>query len=852
VRDEVEGLLEERALVVVDHTDPEISEESIADLWVEDRQVPFVSFTTDDLARGAIDVIDRYGNQRRVNEAFLTQDHAMRLPEDLAPGEVTLRLSATNTAGLASIDTPLLSATISTQRAHTTSLVETATRLPGGELAPRPADLDGDGDMDLVLMADEAGSTFGPLLVYSATGDDAYAESDSLDHRLLPRDVGDTDGDGRMEILASGRATACLLESPGPLAYPTAKVWEDVGGFGIGFAELADGPAILAIKSDSLLVFRSTGDASVWSRTYAVNFTPGRRSLAPTFFAADVDGDGAIEVVIGDAGGNLLAFRDPGAGAPLEPAYSLRLPVAINPLVSGGDLDGDSRPEIVVDLPADLDLASEALLERRRHVILVLTAQPDGFTVSEALGIAGAERFRNAVRVASIDADPEGEILVAAAPDFYVFDRIGGTLFPTFYRGGVRSATLAVGDGDGDGRVEVFARTETEVQVLEARDPALPGPLPPDGLRARFLSGGGVEVAWNSGAPLYRLYRAAGPAVDCAGAQLLVELSESTYQDTTAAHLVEITYRVSAVEAGEEGECSRPLTLVRSEAPVVLAAVAEHERRVRVTFSTAMDPSADRLESYRLLDPDGLARLPLSSILAAGEGRERILVLAHGFERPGLHRLLLGPLRSLGGAPLAGEPEVGFDVPGDLPPQPALYLESATGGVGTEVRLRLSAAPDSAIGVNPSSYRLSGGFVIVEAEVELSEVRLHLDPGTPLRPGIFRIGLAPELLGAAGERVVPGQGDETDLVIGGELIAFPNPYDSARALSDGVSLVGLAAGDRVILLDALGREILRIDARNSGSAFIPVRGNPLLASGVYLYRVEGSAGSRVGKLAIRR
>jgi hypothetical protein len=107
-------------------------------------------------------------------------------------------------------------------------------------------------------------------------------------------------------------------------------------------------------------------------------------------------------------------------------------------------------------------------------------------------------------------------------------------------------------------------------------------------------------------------------------------------------------------------------------------------------------------------------------------------------------------------------------------------------------------------------------------------------------------------LGAAGERVVPGQGDETDLVIGGELIAFPNPYDSARALSDGVSLVGLAAGDRVILLDALGREILRIDARNSGSAFIPVRGNPLLASGVYLYRVEGSAGSRVGKLAIRR
>jgi len=99
---------------------------------------------------------------------------------------------------------------------------------------------------------------------------------------------------------------------------------------------------------------------------------------------------------------------------------------------------------------------------------------------------------------------------------------------------------------------------------------------------------------------------------------------------------------------------------------------------------------------------------------------------------------------------------------------------------------------------------------------------------------------------------VPGQGDQVELVIGGEIVAYPNPYSSARAAAGGVTFVGLGAGDRVILLDALGREILRVDAANDGTAFLSVRGNSALASGIYVYRVEGSGGTRTGKLAIAR
>jgi hypothetical protein len=89
-------------------------------------------------------------------------------------------------------------------------------------------------------------------------------------------------------------------------------------------------------------------------------------------------------------------------------------------------------------------------------------------------------------------------------------------------------------------------------------------------------------------------------------------------------------------------------------------------------------------------------------------------------------------------------------------------------------------------------------------------------------------------------------------VVGGELVAYPNPYDAARAVGEGVTFAGLEPGDEIALLDPLGREISRLSASSRGTAFLAVRGRPEFASGVYLYRVEGPGGVRLGKLAIRR
>lgn len=853
--DTVEGFLEERTLVTVDHTPPAVRDAVALPLWVEDRLVPFIFFATDDLARGAVEITAGGGLEgRRVDGSFVARDHVLRLPEDLPPDLYDLSVLATNSAGLTGEGVEL-AVEVTGERARVHALTESAPRLPAGELAPRPLDLDGDGFGDLVVMLEDPGVPFGPLAIYESAGDDIYVEAAVLAERLLVRDVGDSDGDGLMEILGSGAGTASLLESPSPGEYPTAEVWTSESGFAIGFAELSGAPVILGIKSDTLLVHRSTGDASAWTRTAFANFSAGQfRSFSPTFFTGDIDGDGATEVVIGDAGGHLIAYRE--TGGTLVPAYSLALAVEGNPLVDGGDLDGDGRPEVVVDLTVDVDLGSEALLERRRHVVLVFTADPvAGFAIGlsgggavTGLAVAGAEMHANALRVASIDDDPESEILLVAAPDLYVFELAGRDRFvPVFYEGAIRSAGVAVGDGDGDGRVEVFARSGGEIVSFEARDPALPGPLPPDGLAARILAGGVVELTWNPGAAAYRVYRAEGPAVDCVPAQQLAEITGPAYLDSTARNLPEVTYRVSAVEGTVEGECSRPLTLVPGAAPAVLSVVAEQARALRITFSLPMGGSADRLENYRLLAPGG-DPLTVGSVIATGGDRERLLVLRRGFREPGEHRLLVGVLRSREGVPLAGASEIPFQVPDGIQALEPLYMEAA-GTEDGEVVLRLSVEPASPAGTDPASYLLSGGFLIDQARVDGREVRLGLAPSTPLRPGIFELRLDPSLRGTNGELVIPGEGDAREIVVGGAVVAYPNPF-RAGSTANGVTIVGLSPGDRVVLLDGLGREILRVDANSQGSAFIPVRDPPGLASGVYLYRVEGTG--TLGKLAITR
>lgn len=203
------------------------------------------------------------------------------------------------------------------------------------------ADLNRDGKLDLVLLAEDTGLTGGtaqPALVLLVQGSDPR---DSTKWTLVPGLTG---------------------SFPKELQFGTAAV----GDLTIGDIDGANGPDIIVTTTGALRVFPNPGDAAVTDAT-AWSSTVLETEIADDAKAelADVDDDGDEDVVIADPGAtgfNLRWLANPRVNPPADdattPAYlsDLVRPDLIDPLfestagakaVALGDLDGDGVTDAV-------------------------------------------------------------------------------------------------------------------------------------------------------------------------------------------------------------------------------------------------------------------------------------------------------------------------------------------------------------------------------------------------------------------------------------------------------------------------------------------------------------------------
>jgi hypothetical protein len=339
------------------------------------------------------------------------------------------------------------------------------------------SDDDGDGDIDADDVPDVIFTTFaggnyttdGVIRVVS--GDDGSSVLDITDPSLRVSPgaqlaIGDLDGDGRNEIVACGSAPGGIgnliaFHADGTLYWRSTDARAVCGMAAPLLADLdADGMPEVVVHYTSV---DGRSGAVEWHHDCVGTGGWATSSHSPCDYttAADLDGDGRLEVV----GGN-VAYRADGS------IYYDHTTEFLDGYPSIGDLNRDGMPEVVVVHSAftPAPYAGEHYLRAFRSDGTVLWGPVDlnAGRATPADVTAGTIGGGGPPTIANFDGDPEPEIAAAGAYAYAVFEGDGTVRWSSISDDrSSRKTGSSVFDFDGDGIAEVVYNDHYWLRVYD-------------------------------------------------------------------------------------------------------------------------------------------------------------------------------------------------------------------------------------------------------------------------------------------------------------------------------------------------------------------------------------------------
>jgi hypothetical protein len=275
----------------------------------------------------------------------------------------------------------------------------------------RLADMDGDGDLDVVISND----TPDPKLVYLNDGKGRFLVGSTFGRSEWPTrnaTVADLDGDARPDIIVANRGDSTAANH------------------------------VCLNKGDG----RFGSDCQAFSRDPATTIT-----------AADFNRDGRIDLAVPhrDGGQSRVYLAGPNASFSIARTVPFGPPNAAIRMAEAADLDGDSLLDLVV-------------IDEREGAAIYFAQRNGTFLERFPLGDRTVVPYALAVR--DLNGDGRTDILVGnvEAPSTIYFNRGSGRQFHTIRMGDAKGTVygFAIADLDGDGQVDIAAARSDAPNVV--------------------------------------------------------------------------------------------------------------------------------------------------------------------------------------------------------------------------------------------------------------------------------------------------------------------------------------------------------------------------------------------------
>ncbi|MCS6626222.1 VCBS repeat-containing protein [Roseibacterium beibuensis] len=359
----------------------------------------------------------------------------------------------------------------------------TATHLPDSVLRNSMdvgvADLDGDGDLDVVvpqefrlnkMLLNQGGGRFADasdripaLTAEELAGGPPQLQFSDAGHDSEDVSVADFDGDGVLDV---------IIVAEDDVRFGRTQVHEYLRGLGggrfervrpglpdmeadaVAHADLdADGDIDLLIAGagQDRLLLNDRGGAFV---DVTADHLPPEDKVTQDIETADLDGDGDLDLVLGQEGGHALWLND-GRGRFTDASDRLPAPGNVEARkVTPADVDGDG------DL--DLYFSHVGWQEREPQDRLLINDGAGRFADESAARIPAETGTTLTARFADLDGDGDldlvrgehGPLTVWANDGAGVFTDISSAVLP--HRAEGPNIALALADFDGDGRIDIY------------------------------------------------------------------------------------------------------------------------------------------------------------------------------------------------------------------------------------------------------------------------------------------------------------------------------------------------------------------------------------------------------------